>query len=81
MIEKIVAAKSREEVVLYTRALDRLLRAGYYQILTYGKPERWFAYWDIYQQPQIKPKLSVGLEYWWVDANKANRLNKTVRKP
>ncbi|WP_312057978.1 extracellular solute-binding protein, partial [Acinetobacter courvalinii] len=39
MIEKIVRAKTREEVVLYTRVLDRLLRAGYYQILTYGKPE------------------------------------------
>ncbi|MFO1354478.1 MAG: extracellular solute-binding protein, partial [Acinetobacter sp.] len=37
MINKIVAAKTREEVVLYTHVLDRLLRAGYYQILTYGK--------------------------------------------
>lgn len=80
MIEKIIAAKSREEVVLYTRVLDRLLRAGYYQILTYGKPERWFAYWNIYQQPVIKPKLSVGWEYWWVDAEKAKKLHQSVQK-
>ena len=80
MIEQIVAAKSREEVVLYTRVLDRLLRAGYYQILTYGKPERWFAYWNIYQQPVIKPKLSVGWEYWWIDAEKAKKLNQSVQK-
>ncbi|ENX37782.1 hypothetical protein F888_03128 [Acinetobacter courvalinii] len=80
MIEKIVRAKTREEVVLYTRVLDRLLRAGYYQILTYGKPERWFAYWDIYQQPSVKPKLSVGWEYWWVDADKARKQGQSVQK-
>lgn len=80
MIAKIVAAKTREEVVLYTRVLDRLLRAGYYQILTYGKPERWFAYWDIYQQPSVKPKLSVGWEYWWVDTDKAKKLDQSVQK-
>ncbi|MFV5262254.1 extracellular solute-binding protein [Acinetobacter courvalinii] len=80
MIEKIVRAKTREEVVLYTRVLDRLLRAGYYQILTYGKPERWFAYWDIYQQPSVKPKLSVGWEYWWVDADQARKQGQSVQK-
>ncbi|MDH0562090.1 extracellular solute-binding protein [Acinetobacter courvalinii] len=80
MIEKIVRAKTREEVVLYTRVLDRLLRAGYYQILTYGKPERWFAYWDIYQQPSVKPKLSVGWEYWWVDAEKARKQGLSIQK-
>jgi len=80
MIEKIVRAKTREEVVLYTRVLDRLLRAGYYQILTYGKPERWSAYWDIYQQPSVKPKLSVGWEYWWVDADQAKKQGQSVQK-
>ncbi|WP_032881352.1 extracellular solute-binding protein [Acinetobacter sp. WC-323] len=80
MITKIVRAKTREEVVLYSRILDRLLRAGYYQILTYGKPERWFAYWDIYQQPSVKPKLSVGWEYWWVDADKAKKQGQSIQK-
>ncbi|OEC88406.1 extracellular solute-binding protein [Acinetobacter sp. YK3] len=80
MIENIVMAKTREEVVLYTRVLDRLLRAGYYQILTYGKPERWFAYWDIYQQPAVKPKLSVGWEYWWVDTDKAKKQEQSIQK-
>lgn len=80
MIDKIVAAKTRDEVVLYTHVLDRLLRAGYYQILTYGKPERWFSYWDIYQQPKVKPKLSVGWEYWWVDADKASKLDQAIQK-
>jgi hypothetical protein len=54
--------------------LDRLLRAGYYQILTYGKGENWYAYWDMYQQPQTLPTLSVGLDYWWSILKKRKRL-------
>ncbi|TXJ03452.1 MAG: ABC transporter substrate-binding protein [Acinetobacter sp.] len=81
VIAKIVAAKNRDEVVLYSHVLDRLLRAGYYQILTYGKPEHWFAYWNMYQQPQRKPKLSVGWEYWWVDVQKANQLQQQMQQP
>ena len=80
MIEKMITAQNHEDLALYTHLLDRLLRAGYYQILTYGKPERWFAYWDIYQQPKIKPKLSVGWEYWWVDMNKAKKLEYALQK-
>ena len=80
VIKKIVAAKSHDELVLYTHVLDRLLRAGYYQILTYGKAERWFAYWDRYQHPKIHPKLSVGWEYWWIDAQKAKRLEQAIHK-
>ncbi|WPO66400.1 extracellular solute-binding protein [Acinetobacter haemolyticus] len=80
VIQKIIAAESREQVVLHTRVLDRLLRAGYYHIPTYGKPEIWLAYWDMYQQPKQKPKLSIGLDYWWVDAEKAKKVNQYLRR-
>lgn len=74
VIAKLVASKSREQQIIYTRILDRLLRAGYYQIPTYGKGENWYAYWNMYQQPKIKPALSSGIEYWWSDANKAKKV-------
>ncbi len=80
VIQKIIAAESREQVVLHTRVLDRLLRAGYYHIPTYGKPETWLAYWDMYQQPKQKPKLSIGLDYWWVDAEKAKKVDQYLRR-
>ncbi|MBB6362448.1 extracellular solute-binding protein [Acinetobacter lwoffii] len=74
VIQQVTQAQNREQLVNSTRALDRLLRAGYYHILTYGTGEYWYAYWNMYQQPQRKPKLSAGIDYWWVDAAKARHV-------
>ncbi|MCY1449675.1 hypothetical protein D9M71_664280 [compost metagenome] len=80
VISKLVASKSREQQIIYTRILDRLLRAGYYQIPTYGKGENWYAYWNMYQQPKAKPALSSGIDYWWSDANKAKKVAKYLHQ-
>ncbi|MFW6766296.1 extracellular solute-binding protein [Acinetobacter pittii] len=80
VIAKLVTSKSREQQVIYTRILDRMLRAGYYQIPTYGKGENWYAYWNMYQQPKVKPALSSGIEYWWSDANKAQKVAKYLHQ-
>lgn len=74
VIKQVIQAQNREQVIDSTRALDRLLRAGYYHIPTYGTGEYWYAYWNMYQQPKLKPKLSAGIDYWWVDAAKAQRV-------
>ncbi|MGE8522720.1 MAG: extracellular solute-binding protein [Acinetobacter pseudolwoffii] len=74
VIKQVIQAQNREQVIDSTRALDRLLRAGYYHIPTYGTGEYWYAYWNMYQQPKLKPKLSAGIDYWWVDAAKAQRM-------
>ncbi|MFH7767422.1 extracellular solute-binding protein [Acinetobacter sp. BSP-28] len=74
VVQQVIHAPSREQLVLKTRVLDRLLRAGYYQIPTYGKGENWFAYWNMYHQPKVKPKLSSGIDYWWSDAGQAKKV-------
>ncbi len=68
MIQAVIQAHNRKQLVCVHQVLDRLLRAGYYQIPTYGKGENWYAYWNMYRQPAIKPKLSAGIDYWWSDA-------------
>ncbi len=78
-IEKIIRASDREQLILRTRVLDRLLRAGYYQIPTYGKGGNWYAYWNMYEQPKIKPKLNVGIDYWWSNPNKAAKVNQYLK--
>lgn len=80
MIQGIIQAQNRTQLVTYTQSLDRLLRAGYYQIPTYGKAQQWYAYWNMYQQPKIQPKLSVGLDYWWSDPQKAQKINQYLKK-
>lgn len=73
-IQQLIRAPNREQLVLRTKVLDRLLRAGFYQIPTYGKGENWLAYWNMYQQPKQKPKLSTGIDYWWSDAQQAAKV-------
>ncbi|WP_425917680.1 extracellular solute-binding protein [Acinetobacter sp. TSRC1-2] len=74
VIQQVIRAPDREQLAIRTKVLDRLLRAGYYQIPTYGKGENWFAYWNMYHQPKIKPKLSTGIDYWWSDAEQAKKV-------
>ena len=80
-IQQLNAAKDRSTLILRTRVLDRLLRAGYYQILTYHQPKQWLAYWNMYQRPARVPQLSAGLEYWWVDPVQAQRIRQYSSSP
>lgn len=79
-IQLVINAPNREQLILRTKILDRLLRSGYYQILTYGKGETWLAYWNMYEQPKIKPKLNVGVDYWWSNPEKAKKVTQYLRK-
>jgi microcin C transport system substrate-binding protein len=80
LIQKMIASPNREQLVLHTRVLDRVLRAGYYQILTYGNDKNWYAYWNMYHQPVIKPKLSLGLEYWWADPIETKKVEQYLKR-
>ena len=80
VIQQLIRAPDREQLVVRTKVLDRLLRAGYYQIPTYGKGENWFAYWNMYHQPKVKPKLSTGIDYWWSDAGQAKKVTQYLNQ-
>lgn len=80
LISKLVQAPNREQLVLYTRVLDRVLRAGYYHLLTYNNANELYASWDIYQQPQTSPKLSIGMDYWWVDPDKQAKVSHYLKQ-
>jgi microcin C transport system substrate-binding protein len=72
LIDKIVAANTRIELVAACRALDRVIRAGRYWIPQWYKATHWLAYWDVFAHPDKKPGFSRGApETWWFDANKA----------
>lgn len=75
LIDKIVAAKSRAELVTATRAADRVLRAGYYWVPQWYKGAHSLAFWDKFGWPETKPKYERGaLETWWYDEAKAKAL-------
>lgn len=80
VISQLIASDSRDEIILYTRVLDRLLRAGYYMVPTYGKSSVNVAYWDEYRHVSTLPSNAVGLDYWWVDKSAEQRVNSYLGK-
>ena len=73
LIDKVIFAKSREELVAATKALDRVLLWNYYVVpnWTYGKART--ARWDRYSRPEHLPEygLSAFPTIWWFDPQKA----------
>jgi len=70
LIEKIIAAPDRAELVAATRALDRVLLWGHYVVPQWHMQNFRLAFWDRFGQPATKPKYSVGFFNWWIDPKK-----------
>ncbi len=66
LIEQIIRAKSREELVAYTHALDRVLLAGYYVIPQWHSNKFNLAYWKKLKRPERLSPLTPGVsDTWW----------------
>jgi len=77
LIDRILKAPSRDELITASRALDRVLRAGHYWVPHYYKAAHNLAFWDRFSWPAVKPKYDRGIEdTWWFDAEKAAKLAK-----
>jgi microcin C transport system substrate-binding protein len=75
LLDKVVEAKSRAELVTATRAIDRVLRAGHYWVPQWYKAAHNIGYWDKFGFPATKPKYSRGVpDTWWYDAAKDAKL-------
>jgi len=75
LIEKAIAARTRDDLVTAARAIDRVLRAGHYWVPHWYKAAHHIAYWDKYSRPEAKPKYGRGvIDTWWYDEAKAAKL-------
>jgi microcin C transport system substrate-binding protein len=82
LIERVIAAKSRDELNTAARALDRVLRAGHYWVPHWYKPSNNIAYWDKFSRPEVKPRFDRGiLDTWWYDEDKAAKLAASAPSP
>ncbi|MEA2935905.1 MAG: microcin transport system substrate-binding protein [Variibacter sp.] len=76
LVEKIIGAETRPQLVIACRALDRVIRANRYWIPHWYKASHWLAYWDLFGRPPAKPRFGRGIpETWWYDAAKAAKLD------
>ena len=76
LIDRVIFAKSREELEAATRALDRVLLWNDYVVpqWTYGKQRT--ARWDRFSRPDNMPKYGAAAfpTVWWWDADKAAKV-------
>ncbi|MEX1034504.1 MAG: extracellular solute-binding protein [Sneathiella sp.] len=82
LIEKIVDAQSRTELITAARALDRVLMWNYYFIPQWHKNSHFIAYWDKFGRPSAKkPGFDRAvLQSWWYDQAKAEKLSRQLSK-
>ncbi|WP_207485858.1 extracellular solute-binding protein [Arenibaculum pallidiluteum] len=75
LIERLIRAESREDLVNHTRALDRLLLWGHYVIPQYHSDKNNVAYWNRFGHPAQPPRYGIGFpDTWWIDPAKDARL-------
>ncbi|MCQ0989041.1 extracellular solute-binding protein [Jiella marina] len=67
LIDNIVYAESREDLVAATRALDRVMLWEYYVVPQWYNSDVWLAYWDKFGMPEERPDYATIDPYsWWV---------------
>lgn len=66
LIEEIVSAPTREELVVRCRALDRVLQHGWYVVPNWHIPAWRIAYWDKFEMPAQQAPYDLGIvDTWW----------------
>ncbi len=75
LIEQIIFAKSRKDLIAATRALDRVLLWNFYVLPTWHITYERTARWNRFGKPAKIPDFSVGFpDIWWWDEEKAKRI-------
>jgi microcin C transport system substrate-binding protein len=79
LIDKVIFATDRANLVAATKALDRVLLWNFYVVPQYTYPFSRYAIWDRFSHAEPLPKYgSSGLpSLWWFDAAKADRIKRS----
>ncbi|OYW10613.1 MAG: hypothetical protein B7Z53_00560 [Rhodospirillales bacterium 12-71-4] len=79
LVELVVNAPDRGQLVARTRALDRVLLWHDFMIPNWHLQSFRIAFWDKFGRPARNPRYGLGLESWWVDAEKDRALSDARR--
>ncbi len=74
LIEEAIAAKTRKDLEVRIKALDRVLRAKHIWVPNWYKGSHWIAYWDVFGRPDAKPPYDRGDNFWWIDEERQTGL-------
>jgi microcin C transport system substrate-binding protein len=74
LIDLIIFANSRAELIAATKALDRVLLWNYYMVPDFYRAEQFLPYWNRFGYPEPNPPYGLGFPtLWWWDDDKARK--------
>jgi microcin C transport system substrate-binding protein len=83
LVERLIYAKDRADLITATRALDRVLLWGHYLVPHFHSPVDRIAYWDKFGRPSVLPRHSSPIDafirIWWYEEKAAARLEAAQR--
>ena len=68
LIDHLIKAKDRADVVAAVRALDRVLISGFFVVPLFYPPEHWVARWSTLAHPRETSLMGHLPETWWIMA-------------
>ena len=70
-----MAAKTKADLIVATKAMDRVLLAERFWVPQWYKDVYTVAYYDMYEHPETLPPFALGeMSFWWYNAEKADKL-------
>lgn len=75
LVDRVIFATDRDDLVAATHALDRVLLWNYYVVPQHHRSVVWVAYWNKFGIPERQPTYSgVDQNSWWIDPDKEKAL-------
>jgi microcin C transport system substrate-binding protein len=71
LVQKVIKAETRQELLDAAHALDRSLLWGWYVVPNWHSDTYRVAYWNRFGHPKTFPRSGLVLNTWWVDSAKA----------
>jgi microcin C transport system substrate-binding protein len=65
LINNMIKASNEQDLIVYSRALDRVLLWNYYSIPQMYSNEFRYLYWNKFGIPEVKPSYYIGIDTWW----------------
>jgi microcin C transport system substrate-binding protein len=80
LVELVISAPDREQLIARTRALDRVLLWHDYMIPQWHSRTFRVAYWDKFGRPPRNPRYALALDSWWIEGGREGEVEQGKRE-
>lgn len=79
LIDRVIFAENRAELVAASHALDRVLLWEYYYLPQFHNSQIWVAYWNKFGLPEKQPSyVGADIDSWWIIPAKENEIERKI---